>query len=311
MSAPPEAYEFAFSIVDDTDLATLAGVRPVYDLLASLGLLTTKTVWALPCTDDRNPYACSATLADREYAAWVRDLREAGFEIAFHGASAGSNSREATLRGLEVFDRLLGTLPVMHLNHHRNLDNLYWGTGRFDLPLVRGAVRLASKNRDLRFEGHLPGSPYFWGDICESMIHYCRNFTFSGEIDILRLNPTLPYADPRRPLVRRWFSAADGGNPERFVRLLSEERLQELVRGRGVCIVYAHFGAGFVRDGRVLPEVEAALRNVAALGKGLCVPASTLLDMLSGDLIAPLPAAERRRIELTWLWSKIGQGGTS
>ena len=43
----PEGRKFAFTILDDTDDATVENVRPVYDLLTELGFRTTKTVWPL------------------------------------------------------------------------------------------------------------------------------------------------------------------------------------------------------------------------------------------------------------------------
>jgi len=39
----PNGKRFAFTIVDDTDWAAVERVKPVYDLLARLGLKTTKT----------------------------------------------------------------------------------------------------------------------------------------------------------------------------------------------------------------------------------------------------------------------------
>lgn len=39
---------FAFTIIDDTDEATVANVKPIYDLLAELGIWTTKTVGPFP-----------------------------------------------------------------------------------------------------------------------------------------------------------------------------------------------------------------------------------------------------------------------
>ena len=43
----PEQKKFAFTVVDDTDKATVQNVGPVYDLLAELGINTTKTVWPI------------------------------------------------------------------------------------------------------------------------------------------------------------------------------------------------------------------------------------------------------------------------
>src|SRR3974377_48918 len=69
----PEGKTFAFTIIDDTDMATLEVVRPIYDHLFSLGLRTTKTVWV---TRPERPAAKAAdtgdTLERKDYAAYVR-----------------------------------------------------------------------------------------------------------------------------------------------------------------------------------------------------------------------------------------------
>lgn len=307
--------KFSFTIVDDTDLSTLDNVKPVYDLLISLGMRTTKTVWPLCCEDSSNTCFQSATLQDMAYASWIKDLQQHGFEIAFHGASASSNLREKTERGLEEFEKTLGFLPRMHINHHMNRDNLYWGMQRFDSAFVRLVIKLLSKHRRIHFAGHEEDSDYFWGDIFQETIRYCRNFTFPDLIDITEINPTLPYSDPNRPYVSQWFSSCDGGNPDRFVSLLRPENLARLVHSGGVCIVYTHFGAGFVSQGKVLPSVERALREVANLGNGCFLPASDLLDTLSASRVekpnCTLPQPERQRMEIRWLWGKLRLGGTS
>ena len=58
---------FAFSIFDDTDVATLEYIRPIYELLDRLGFRTTKSVWSLPYQGS-SEYEGSATLDDPEYA---------------------------------------------------------------------------------------------------------------------------------------------------------------------------------------------------------------------------------------------------
>ena len=43
----PDGHEFAFTIFDDTDWATVANAKPIHDLLAALGMRTTKIYWGL------------------------------------------------------------------------------------------------------------------------------------------------------------------------------------------------------------------------------------------------------------------------
>ena len=47
----PGGKRFAFTIMDDTDDATVQNVGPVYEALYSLGMGATKTVWPMPCPE--------------------------------------------------------------------------------------------------------------------------------------------------------------------------------------------------------------------------------------------------------------------
>ena len=309
----PEGKRFAFTILDDTDHSTVSNTRPMYALLAELGMRTTKTVWPLRCRDRSSPFEDSQTLEDEPYAAWILSLADSGFEIASHGASCLDNSRETTLRSLKLFRDVLGFKPVIHVNHHHNRDNLYWGRERLDSRLGRLLMRYGSKWGQLRFEGHLPSSPYFWGDIAKETIVYCRNLTFPKQVNLLRVNPTTPYHDPRRPLVPFWFSSCDAGNPARFLDLLAHDKVNQLVRDGGVCIAYTHFGQGFTDARGVLPEVRAILEHIASLD-GWFVPVGTLLEWLRNGRSCEelmMPIRERKRMERIWLTRKILTGGTS
>jgi hypothetical protein len=75
---------FAFTIVDDTDMATLERIRPVYEVLHRYGLRTTKTVWVLDATETDHPANAGDSLNDPGYRAFIQDLRSKGFEIALH-----------------------------------------------------------------------------------------------------------------------------------------------------------------------------------------------------------------------------------
>jgi len=111
---PPFPFRAGFCITDDTDAATLESVRIVYDLLASIGLVTTKTVWpfeaAEPCGIPPLPASIlrGVTLQDPGYRAYCDGLHARGFEICLHGASAGNNVRERTARALDLVGREFG-----------------------------------------------------------------------------------------------------------------------------------------------------------------------------------------------------------
>ena len=90
----PRGCKFAFSVYDDTDVATCDNVRPIYELLAELGMRTTKTAWPFANETADSNFVSSQTLEDEDYLSFVRSLKEAGFEIAWHGASMETSERE-------------------------------------------------------------------------------------------------------------------------------------------------------------------------------------------------------------------------
>src|SRR5881296_2966253 len=105
----PEKKRFAFSILDDTDDSTLANVKPVYDQLRQYGLWATKTVWPLDCPEGSRLFHAAETLQDKAYLAFVHQLVNEGFELAFHGATMESSHRERTIQGLEFIKREFGS----------------------------------------------------------------------------------------------------------------------------------------------------------------------------------------------------------
>ncbi|HSU13294.1 hypothetical protein [Longimicrobium sp.] len=273
----PGGKRFAFTLLDDTDDATVENVRPVYDLLHELGMRTTKTAWPLDCPEGSELYFAGATLQEGDYLAFVRELVERGFELAFHNATMETSDRERTLRGLRFLDERVGAPMAIHCNHGQNGENLYWGAHRYRTALLRLPLLAAERiARRPRFDGHDPASPRFWGDVCRERFRFVRNFTFpvlnSGAIP-----PHGPYRLRSTPWVRHWFNTADAPDAAAFKRLVTRRAVDRLVAEGGVCILSTHLGKGFARGGRVDPAVEDALRHVASLD-GWFVPASTILE---------------------------------
>lgn len=302
MSRFPQNNKFAFAIHDDTDLSTVETVRPIYRLLEEIGMCTTKSVWPLASVPDGRHGG--ASLQDPEYLSFILELRDKGFEIALHGVRNHHATRDLVEKGFQEFHRLIGYDPRIHVNHSCNLDNIYWGEARFNR--LRRLYRLVSAVRSGRpFEGHAPESPHFWGDLCRDRIDYVRNFVFR-EVNLDRVNPTMPYRDPLRPFVKYWFSSCYGPDATSFCQTINEANQEQLEAEGGVCIMYTHFACGFVKDGRVQPRVEQLLRRLAQR-QGWFVPVSTLLDFLRserGDVtISP---AEFSSMERHWAWDWCG-----
>jgi hypothetical protein len=296
----PGGRPFAFTIVDDTDVATRANVEPLYQLIESLGMRTTKTVWALPCPEGSRNFSESETLEDEHYRAFVVGLQARGFEIASHGATMESSERPRIERAFRKLQEVLGRPPRMHVNHSFNRENIYWGVDRFDSPAVRWAFRRLGERADGYYQGHIPDSTHWWGDLCQRHVDYVRNLTFDC-INVLSVNPSMPYHDPRRPLVRWWFSAAAAEGAAEFCALLSTKNLRQLEAEGGVCIVATHLGKGFVSGGEVHEGARACLEEVAQRG-AWCPPASELLDYLRAQRADEhLPASEWRSMQRRWL----------
>lgn len=302
----PGGKRFAFTVLDDTDGGTVERIAPVYDLFEELGMRVTKTVWPVACPEgtDELPgtgheLSQSLTLEAEDYRAYVLGLKERGFEIASHGATFSSSTRERTLAGLTRYRELFGTYPRTHANHSLNRENLYWGAGRIDDPLLRALYTVVDGGPRGHYQGHVEGSPYWWGDLCAEHIEYVRNLTFD-EINLARMNPSMPYHDPRRPLVRWWFSAADADDAGEFNELIRPEAQARLEEEGGFCIVATHLGKRFAREGKVNPRTRELLTQLA-VRPGWFPAVSELLDWLRDrrptDL---LPSGEWRRMQWQW-----------
>jgi len=296
----PGNKRFAFSIFDDTDLSTVENVGPVYRLLDEIGIRTTKSVW--PLASSSNGRFGGASLQDADYLEFVLGLKGAGFEIALHNVRNTCSTREQIQAGLEEFRRLLRCYPRVHANHSHNRENIYWGPARFSS--ISHLYRAMTLFRRPSFQGHMEGSQYFWGDLCRSHIDYVRNFVFR-EINLNRINPTMPYHDPERPFVNAWFSSSDGHDLQSFCELLDEANQDRLEEEQGVCIVYTHFACGFVSRGAVHPRVDFLLKRLARKD-GWFAPVSTLLDCLrKRPRVKVISMAERSALERHWLSDRL------
>lgn len=95
----PDNNDFAFTIIDDTDDATLDNIKPVYDYLYEKSLFITKTVWMYP-TRNNIP---GTSIQNKAYLDYIKELKEKGFEIQLHNVGSGNFSRTEILTGLELF----------------------------------------------------------------------------------------------------------------------------------------------------------------------------------------------------------------
>jgi len=305
----PNGKRFAFTVVDDTDDGTVENLRPVYDLLADLGMRTTKTVWPVGCPEGSRDFAMAQTLEDDEYRHFVLDLAARGFEITWHGATMESSRRERTIRALDEYAATFGAYPRIHVNHAYNRENMYWGAKRIDSRVLRAILRRKYGWSPDAYEGDVERSPFWWGDLCVKHFTYCRNLT-TNDINTAAFNPSMPYRDPKRPLLPWWFSASDADDVDEFNDLIHPTHQERLERQGGFCIIATHFGKRFAPDGRLDPVVRERLTALAARN-GWFVPVGELLDHLRARRTAHsedghLPAGEWRRMQ----WTSMLEGVT-
>ena len=300
----PGGKTFAFSVIDDTDVSTVENIKPIYDLLETLGFRTSKTAWMKKCVGRSKNFYRSQTMEEPDYAEYVHSLKEKGFEICFHGASMESSPRELILDALEKFREHFGEYPRIHCNHAENRDNLYWGEERFNTPAIRLAYKLTHFSNRHYFSGHDPESDFFWGDACRNHIKYIRNFCYD-EVNVFKINPSMPYRNPRCAFSNLWFSATDTPDVTHFNALLTEENLRRLEQEGGICLVATHFGKNFVVDGKVDEQASRVFRYLAGR-PGWFVPVSTILDYLyENGLRGSISKKEIWNMEHRWIRYKI------
>jgi hypothetical protein len=296
----PGGKRFAFTIVDDTDAATLDNVKPIYDFLVERGFRTTKTVW--PLRPIETAPLGGETLEDARWRDWILDLERRGFEIAYHGVTDHPSPRTRTEQALAYWRHTLGDGPRLYASHSGQKEAMYWGAARFT-KLAGRAFELANRvlERDIGFHGEDEASPYFWGDLCRERIDYVRNFTFD-DIDTLACDPAMPWHDPQKPYVKYWFSSSDGSDGGKFCRLLSEENQDRLAEQGGACIVYTHFAYKFWDGTQLAPDFTRLMTRLRALD-GWFVPASELLDHLRAQpgWRENVGGLHLQRLQLRWL----------
>ncbi|HTT20937.1 MAG TPA: hypothetical protein VMG82_18530 [Candidatus Sulfotelmatobacter sp.] len=295
----PDGKAFAFTIVDDTDGSTLDTVRIIYDFIFSLGLKTTKTVWVRnPKRAPQKQADTGDTLENEEYVSYIQLLRERGFEIALHNVSSGSNKRADIVSGIAAFARILGHSPKINVHHEKNLENMYFQfaqsgrhlPGPFRTTLFRMMHRLLGRSArqtavsDHGCSGEDPRSEYFWGDVCRSSFKYVRTNVFFPELNTLKFSPGMPYQLTETPYVNYWFDSSNGQDVHHFNSILSDRNINKLRNENGCCVLYTHFGKGFVeaQDGtfQLNAETRQRLRAIAGHADGWYAPVSAMLDRL-------------------------------
>jgi hypothetical protein len=275
----PKNKQFAFTIVDDTDEATVRNIKPVYDYLYKTNIITTKTVWVLRSRDAFGGEA----LSDNDYKAFIQDIANKGFEVAFHGAGSGDFNRGEVLCALDTIKDTVGYYPRLHVNHALNKDNLYFGSKRFVFPLNKlyRWIKKMIKEQCVHSLGDEKESNCFWGDFAKRNIKYIRNRVFS-KLNTLAYDKFMPYKEEaKKEYSNYWFSSSDGCDCKTFIKLLTKKNIDKLEKQKGCAIVYTHFAYGFVNENGELDEEFKKCVTYLASKNGWFVPTSELLDYIN------------------------------
>lgn len=297
----PDSKRFAFTIIDDTDNSFIENIEPIYNLLYTNNIKTTKTVWVYP---PRDKYE-GESLQNNNYYRFVHELQLKGFEIALHNVGSGCFNRDEIKKGLNIFKELIGYYPRIQINHADNLDNIYWGQDRYSNVLKNIYKVLYGEKR--KTYGTEFTSDYFWGDLCKEHIKYIRNYVFNG-INTQKYDPKMPYiVKPKEKYSNFWFSSSDGHTIKEFNQLISPKQIDKLEQQGGFCIVYTHFSSGFVDANGELDKTFK--ENITYLGSknAYCVPAGELLDYLLdlGQNNVPISSNYLNLLDFKWVVDRV------
>lgn len=310
----PDNKKFAFTIIDDTDNSTLENAPIIYDYLIQKKLYTTKSVWVRPGLDD---YIYSLvdgdTLANKNYFNWVKEIQSKGVEICLHSMSWSSSKRTEIISGFDFFEKNFGESKILiQHNDIKENESIYWGSKRlvfpfnviFDFFAWVNPKGVSSKI----YQGEIESSVYFWGDICKKKIKYVRNLVFP-EINLFRITNKIVHKRNSTKYVNNWFLSSEAPDVESFVSLLNKANIDRLEFENGICIIYTHFGNGFVKNG-ILDDRFATVIDYISSKDGWYVPASEILDYLErkDTKIFTLKYYEEFMLSFRWLIWKIFHG---
>lgn len=293
----PDNKRFSFTILDDTDDATTGNIIPIYDYLTNRGMFITKTVWPLSCPEGSRLFFAGKTLSDADYLEAVKRIERQGHEIAFHCATMESSGRKRTELGLKLLKNEFAEMPRVFCNHGHNKENIYWGSKRFRNPLLVLMHKLRKKK--INFYGEIKDSEYFWGDLHRWYFKYTRNLTFTSELNMLKVDPYMPFKDNRKEYANYWFSTADAPGVAEFEKNVTKEKIDQLEKEGGVCILSTHLGKRFCQNEEINSYFQEMIEYIVDK-PGWFVPVGEILDFLLQEKNDDCPINTLNIMKLEW-----------
>ena len=111
-----------FSLTNDPDHGKTDDYRKVLRMLSRNGIFVTTAVFCKLKNDNSSlSRHCfkgdTNTLEDTEYRDLMIEAKELGHEIAYHGYSQVSDTRDEFKKGLEIFKNIFGEYPKVYFEH--------------------------------------------------------------------------------------------------------------------------------------------------------------------------------------------------
>ena len=313
----PNNKTFAFTIIDDTDNSTLDNAPIIYDYLFSKDIITTKSVWVRKGANDLFYDSVNgSTLEDLNYKKWVESLHKKGFEICLHSTSWSASKRSEVINGINFFENIFGRSKILvQHNDIKENESLYWGSNRLVFPLsyIFDFISLFYRRRinSKIYQGHNPKSIFYWGDICLKKIDYVRNLVFPT-INLFNITKDVLHIRKSTKYIKSWFISTQAPNLKSFLKIVNKSNIDRLEDENGVCIIYTHFGNGFVNNGELNEDFKNIINYISSKN-GWFVPASEILDYIklkNKGIINKLSYYEELKLGLKWLGWKIFVGSS-
>jgi len=302
MNVWPHGKRAAFTIIDDTDDATLPYIADVYEHLISAGLRTSKTVWVYPVRDDQY-FRGDSLSGNPEYLSFIQRLVSLGYEIGLHNVGSGDFTRDEIVVGVELFNTLIGYHPKVHVNHSYNKDNIYGGEKRFSFPFDF-IVKLMHRSYT-GFEGELTASKYYWGDVHKRYIKYSRSYELD-DINLLKLLP-FPYTDKRySDCCNAFYPSVFCANQDLFAHQVNEKNILRLIDEGGCAIIYTHLGY-YCERGDVDHRFIEAVDMLKKYSDDLWIaPVSEVLDHMAHTKgVCEISRIRKFYVEMLSLWTRL------
>ena len=224
-----------FILTNDPDHETLDLIKPLYKTFEEVNLKVTTAVFCKmeSNSDERElSHGCrkgeTDSLENPAYRDFLLEQKEKGHEIAFHGYSQISNTREKFLEGLEIYRDVFGEYPFTYIEHggkyghHKDTE---------------------CKKETLKYKGRDKDSEYYIEDILCEKIKCVWAFH-----DLINQ----PYMPPEKEAYFHddyFYKLDDLNNSPLFLMRYRLFQASTVEKVKDLFIGYTHFGyRGYIRD---------------------------------------------------------------